>query len=116
VQAPAFHACGLVALVVGFRALNHNVEGIVVPCAPGVKRLALLGAGDAVVPKRIFSCRRPFLRSCCHHAVKTNLIQQKAWSANDVGKRIQASAICIANNLFRVIQVRLKVEDGIEDK
>lgn len=46
----------------------------------------------------------------------TNFIQQKAWSANELGKRIQASAICIANNLFRVIQVRLKVEDGIEDK
>lgn len=48
--------------------------------------------------------------------MKTNLIQQKAWSANDVGKRIQASAICIAQNLLRLLQVRQKVEDGIEDK
>ncbi len=43
------------------------------------------------------------------------LDELKAWAANDVGKRIQAIAICIAHNLLRILQARLKEQEGIED-
>ena len=43
------------------------------------------------------------------------LDELKAWAANDVGKRIQAVAICITHNLLRILQARLKKQEGIED-
>ena len=43
------------------------------------------------------------------------LDEDKAWTANDVGKRIQAIAICIAHNLLRLFNVKIEKEEGIVD-
>ena len=43
------------------------------------------------------------------------LDEHKAWCANDTGKRIQALAICIAHNLLKLFNAKLKGEEGIED-
>jgi hypothetical protein len=43
------------------------------------------------------------------------LEESKAWAANDTGKRIQATAICIAHNLLRLFSAKLEREEGIVD-
>ncbi len=43
------------------------------------------------------------------------LEEAKAWTANEIGKRIQAIAICIAHNLLRLFGAKLAREEGIVD-
>ena len=43
------------------------------------------------------------------------LDENKAWTANENGKRIQAIAICIANNLLKLFSAKLQSEEGIQD-
>lgn len=43
------------------------------------------------------------------------LDENKAWTANETGKRIQAIAICIAHNLLKLFGAKLKDDEGIED-
>ena len=43
------------------------------------------------------------------------LEEAKAWTANEIGKRIQAIAICIAHNLLRLFGAKLAHEEGIVD-
>lgn len=41
--------------------------------------------------------------------------ERKAWTANEIGKRIQAIAKCIAHNLLVIFNTHLKSKEGIED-
>ena len=41
--------------------------------------------------------------------------EDKAWTADETGKRVQAMAICIACNLLRIFHDKLRREEGIED-
>ena len=43
------------------------------------------------------------------------LDERKAWTASETGKRIQAIAMSIAHNLLRLIETKLKTEEGIQD-
>jgi hypothetical protein len=43
------------------------------------------------------------------------LEEDKAWTANQTGKRIQALSICIAHNLLRLFGARIEREEGIVD-
>lgn len=44
------------------------------------------------------------------------LDERKAWTASETGKRIQAIAMSIAHNLLRLIEAKLKTEEGIQDQ
>ena len=43
------------------------------------------------------------------------LDESKAWTANEIGKRIQAIAICITHNLLRLFGAKIEREEGIVD-
>jgi IS4 transposase len=47
--------------------------------------------------------------------LEQKLDERKAWSASEKGKRILAIAMSLVHNLLRLLEAKLKSEEGIED-
>ena len=67
-------------------------------------------------PGTLNQCRR--LRWTIEKAFdqqEQKLDERKAWSTSEEGKRIQAIAMCIAHNLLRLFEAKLKRDEDIQD-
>lgn len=48
--------------------------------------------------------------------LKNKLGERKSWSTNPVGKQAQAQALCLAHNLMILMEERLRLEEGVDNK
>ena len=98
----------------------NNTSGVwrrITAACPDSNELYVSLTNEMTLPPGVLNqCRR--LRWNIEKAFdlhERKLDEHKAWCANDTGKRIQALAICIAHNLLKLFNAKLRSEEGIED-